>query len=140
MPIQDIIREDVVTAGKDATVAALARQMKDQNVGSVIITNSETPIGIVTDRDLTTRILSNGDGPGDLHAKDVMSEELCSIDERAGFYETAQLMSEEGVRRLPVCDDDGRLSGIITADDMSELLAEEQQQLAAIIQAQQPAL
>jgi signal-transduction protein with cAMP-binding, CBS, and nucleotidyltransferase domain len=112
--------------------------MRDEEVGSIVITNGSTATGIVTDRDLTTRVLAEGAGPDDHTASDVMSSNLCEIGPDAGFYQAAEAMSENGVRRLPVCDDSGDLHGIITADDLTELIADESQHLAAVIQAQRP--
>ncbi|MEF8814562.1 MAG: CBS domain-containing protein [Halovenus sp.] len=138
MPIQDLAREAVVHERPDTPVSELAQRMRDESVGSVVITNDQTPVGIVTDRDLTTRVLAEETDPNDQTAQDVMSEELCAVDPNAGFYEAAQVMSENGVRRLPVCDETDELVGIITADDLTELLADESQQLASVIQAQRP--
>lgn len=138
MPIQDLARENVVSASPDTPVSELAKQMRDEKVGSVVITNDQIPVGIATDRDLTTRVLAEETDPTDQTAQDVMSEDLCAVSPEAGFYEAAQVMSENGVRRLPVCNDEDELVGIITADDLTELLADEQQQLASIIQAQRP--
>jgi len=138
MPIEDLAREDVISAGPETSVPELAQHMRDENVGSVVITNDNIPAGIVTDRDLTTRVLAEGTAPTDHAAADVMSTDLCTVDPGAGFYEAAQVMSENGVRRLPVCDENDELVGIITADDLTELLADENQQLASVIQAQRP--
>jgi CBS domain-containing protein len=112
--------------------------MRDQNVGSVVVTNGTSLAGIVTDRDLTTRVLAEETVPADQTAGDIMSTNVCAIGPDAGFYEAAQAMSENGVRRLPICDENDELVGIITADDLTELLAEENQQLASIIQTQRP--
>jgi len=138
MPIEDLARTDVVTASPDTSVTDLAATVRDENVGSVVVTDDGTPVGIVTDRDLAVRALADGDGGTDSTAEDVMSGDLVTIDRGHGFYEAADLMSDHGVRRLPVCDADGELAGIITADDLSELIADEQQQLAEIIRAQRP--
>lgn len=139
MPIQDLARQEVVTAGPGSSVAELAQLMEDESVGSVVITSGETPEGIVTDRDLSMRVLAAESDPSEQTARDVMSSNLCSLSPEAGFYQAAEMMSENGVRRLPVCDDDDALIGIITADDLTELLADEQQQLASVIRAQRPA-
>lgn len=136
MPIQDLAREDVVTASPDAPVSELAQQMRDEKVGSVVVTDGQIPVGIATDRDLTTRVLAEETDPNDSTAQDVMSEDLCAVSPEAGFYEAAEVMSENGVRRLPVCDDDDELVGIITADDLTELLADENEKLASVIKAQ----
>ncbi len=138
MPIHDLARTEVVTASPDTSVPELATQMHEENVGSVVITNDAHPVGIVTDRDIAMRVAANGNHPNDHTAEDVMSSDLCLADENGGFYDAAQMMSENGVRRLPICNDNGELTGIITADDLSELLADEHQQLASVIQAQRP--
>jgi CBS domain-containing protein len=138
MPIEDLARTEVVSASPETSVSELAQQMRDENVGSVVVTNDNSPTGIVTDRDLTTRVPAEETTPADQTADDVMSTDLCTVGPDAGFYEAAQAMSENGVRRLPVCDENDELVGIITADDLTELLADENQQLASVIQAQRP--
>lgn len=138
MPIQDLARDEVVTAGPETSITDLARLMRDRDVGSVVITEDRVPAGIVTDRDLTTRVLAEEAELIGPTASDVMSTDLCTVGPDDGFYEAAQEMSENGVRRLPICTDDDELVGIITADDLTELLADEQQQLAAVIRSQRP--
>jgi len=138
MPIEDLARSDVVTAAPDTSVAALATMMEDENVGSIVITDGNTPVGIVTDRDLTIRVLGAGVDPEAQTAEDVMTEDVQLIDRDAGFYEAAELMSDHGIRRLPVRDGES-LAGIITADDLTELLADEEQKLAEVIRSQRPA-
>ncbi len=139
MPIQDLARDEVVSANPDASIAELAQLMRDETVGSVVITNDGSPVGIVTDRDLTTRVLADEREATGMTAQDVMTSDLCAVGPEAGFYEAAQVMSENGIRRLPVCNDDDELVGIITADDLTELLADEHEQLAAIIRSQRAA-
>jgi signal-transduction protein with cAMP-binding, CBS, and nucleotidyltransferase domain len=138
MPIEDLARKDVVSASPGTSVPELAQRMRDENVGSVVITDENAPTGIVTDRDLTTRVLAEESASADRTAEEVMSTDLCAVGPDSGFYEATQVMSENGVRRLPVCDENDELVGIITADDLTELLADENQQLASVIQAQRP--
>jgi CBS domain-containing protein len=137
MPIEDLARSDAVTADPETATVELAATMDEENVGSVVITNNETPVGIVTDRDLTIRVLGREVDPAEQTAEDVMTDDLCTTEPDAGFYEAATLMADHGIRRLPICDGD-TLVGIITADDITELLADEQQHLGDIIRAQRP--
>ncbi|MFC7018607.1 MULTISPECIES: CBS domain-containing protein [Haloarcula] len=137
MPIEDLARSDIVTADPETTVTDLAAAMAEENVGSVVITDDGTPVGIVTDRDLTVRVLGEALDPTEQTARDVMTDQLHMIAPNAGFYEAAKLMADQGVRRLPVSDGD-TLAGIITVDDIAELLADEQQHLGDIIRAQRP--
>lgn len=138
MPIHDLARDDVVTATPETGIPELSRTMRGENVGSIVITNDDSPVGIVTDRDLTTRVLAEEHGSTDQTAEEVMSSDPCAVGPDTGFYEAAEVMSENGIRRLPVCTEDDELAGIITADDLTELLADEEQQLASVIQAQRP--
>ena len=138
MPVENLARSDVVTASTETSIGELASTMDDADVGSVVIVDGETPRGIVTDRDLTVRVLAEEVDASDLDAEDVMSSDLCTIESGSGFYRATQLMAEHGVRRLPVCDADGALAGLVTVDDLNELLADEHEQLAEVIRAQRP--
>lgn len=137
MPIEDLARSDVVTESTDATANELAATMADESVGSIVVTDGGDPVGIVTDRDLTVRVLAEETDPTAVTAGDVMSTDLQTVDSGAGFYEATERMREHGVRRLPVVDGD-ELVGIVTGDDLTELLADEQQQFADVIRAQRP--
>ncbi len=138
MPVENLARSDVVTASTDESIENLASMMDDHSVGSVVIADDDEPVGIVTDRDLTLEVVAAGESPDGITAEDVMSADLCTIESDEGFYRATELMSEHGIRRLPVVDTSGQLEGIITIDDLNELLADEHQQLASVVQAQRP--
>lgn len=137
MPIENLARSEVVSAAPETPVPEIASSMERENVGSVVITDGDEPVGIVTDRDLALRVIGEGSDPSSQTAEDVMTAELTTIEVGAGFYEAADRMAANGVRRLPVMDGNS-LAGIITADDLTELLADEQQHMAQVIRAQRP--
>lgn len=112
--------------------------MADETVGSVVIVDDNTPVGIVTDRDLALRCVAEESDIGDQTAGNVMSENIETIQQDAGFFEAVDLMSESGIRRLPVTDEGGDLVGILTTDDLTTLLADEEQGLSNVIEAQRP--
>ena len=112
--------------------------MADEGVGSVVVTEGSRPVGIVTDRDVTVRAVANGGGDG-MRAEDVMSSDLCTESEGSGLYEAVQSMGEHGVRRLPICNGDGELTGIITADDVREFLTNEEREMNEVLEQQRPA-
>jgi len=138
MPVDDLARSDVVTATEETAVSEIAQQMVDETVGSVVIVDDNTPVGIVTDRDLALRCVAEEGETGGMAAENVMTEDLETIERDAGFYEAVEVMSDNGIRRLPVTDDND-LVGILTSDDLTTLLADEQQGLSAVIEAQRPA-
>lgn len=138
MPVDDLARSEVVTAPKETAVGDVAQTMAEETVGSVVIVEDEKPVGIVTDRDLALRCVAEGSDSSDMTAENAMSEDIKTIERTAGFYEAVDRMSENSIRRLPVTDDSGELVGILTTDDLTELLADEQQELSNVIEAQRP--
>lgn len=137
MPIENLARSDVVTAYPETQVIDIVDTMQTEDVGSVVVTEDDAAVGIVTDRDLTLRSLGRKADPEEQTVDEVMTSDIITIDRDDGFYEATRLMSEHNIRRLPVHEDD-RLVGIITADDLTELIADEKQQLAEVIRAQRP--
>lgn len=138
MPVEDLARADPVTATPDASLEEVARAMRDEQVGSVIIETDRKPVGIITDRDLALRTIADGADPATQSAEDVMTEDPCCIDCDAGVFELTEAMCENSVRRVPVMDGD-ELTGIITHSDLSRLLSDEQQNLSEVIEAESPA-
>lgn len=138
MPVEDLARKDVVTVEPETAVSEVASKLERESVGSAVVVQGGQPVGIVTDRDLAVRVVAEERDAGGLTVENIMSEDICTAHPEDGFAEAARTMRENAVRRLPVCDDGDELQGIITADDMSELLADEQEQLAEVIRAQRP--
>jgi CBS domain-containing protein len=108
----------VVTASPEASAVSVARQMRDQRVGSVVIVDPEgSPVAMVTDRDLALRVFAEGvdpEAPVGEHA----SRPLVCGEPAMELEEAAALMVQHRVRRLPVVDAD-RLAGIVTLDDIA---------------------
>ena len=116
--IRDVMTEGVVSAAPTATVRQVAELMRERNVGSVVLVDEDGAIcGFVTDRDLALGALTDGRDPGDpveAHA----SSPVVTAEPRMGVEEAAELMVRHGIRRLPVLDG-GRLTGIVTLDDLA---------------------
>ncbi len=139
MPLKDLARSEVVTVEPGETMQEIARRMSEEKVGSVVVSERGRPVGIVTDRDITVRGVANGAAGDGVMAEDVMSSDLCTAEEEDGLYEALKTMGEHGVRRLPICDEDGELTGIITADDVRGLLTDEEEQMNNVFEQQRPA-
>ena len=129
MPIGELCNRDVVFATRDNTVAEAAELMRHHHVGDLVVVEEELgqrlPIGMLTDRDLVVEVLAKNVAINDVTVGDLMSVDLVVAHETDGVYETIQLMRSRGVRRLPVVGQHGGLVGIISVDDLLELLAEE---------------
>jgi CBS domain-containing protein len=115
--IRDVMTESVVTAAPDASVREVAETMRERNVGSVVLVDGLRPVGFLTDRDLTVSVLADGRDPSD-RACDHASAPVVTGAPDMDIREAAELMVEHGIRRLPVLDA-GRLTGIVTLDDIA---------------------
>lgn len=114
------------TAEPGESVRAAAERMTKRAVGTLVVVDGEgRPVGIVTDRDLVTRVLGENLDPATLTVSAVMSTPPVSVEEETPIESALTLMAERGVRRLVVVDGDGRLIGILSLDDAVELLVEE---------------
>ena len=111
--------------------------MRRQHVGDLVVVDEvdgkRLPAGIVTDRDIVMEIVAMGLDASVMTVGDFMEPKLATVDENEGIYETMLYMRTEGVRRLPVVDRDGALVGIVTLDDLIELLADEMSELAKLV-------
>jgi CBS domain-containing protein len=117
MLIREVMTEEVVTAAPERTVREIAELMRERNVGSVVIVRDDGPIGFVTDRDLALSVIADGRDFGD-HVADHASSPVISAEPAMDVQEAAELMVRHGVRRLVVVDG-GRLTGIVTLDDLA---------------------
>jgi len=116
--IRDVMTQGVVTAVPSAPVRQVAELMRERNVGSVVLVDEDgTLAGFVTDRDLALGALTDGRDPADpveAHG----SSPVVTAEPGMGVEEAAELMVRHGIRRLPVLDK-GRLTGIVTLDDLA---------------------
>ncbi|HRH81481.1 MAG TPA: CBS domain-containing protein [Thiobacillaceae bacterium] len=137
MTISELCNREVVFAEPTLSIADTARLMREHHVGDVIVAervgHHARPLGIVTDRDIVVEVVAAGLAPESLTAGDVMGPELAVVRENEGVFETLRYMRVKAVRRMPVVDRDGWLLGIVTLDDLMELLAEEMGELARLI-------
>ncbi|NIO40558.1 MAG: CBS domain-containing protein [Burkholderiales bacterium] len=137
MAIGEVCSREVVFVQKEESVAAAARLMRENHVGCLVVADVQNskrvPVGMLTDRDITVAVVAPGLDAEAILVGDVMSGELLSVRDDAGIAETVELMRVRGIRRLPVTDADGVLVGIVAADDILGLLAEEIAGLAGMV-------
>ena len=119
----------VVTIQEESTVEAAARVMRDRRVGSLVITRSGRPIGLITDRDIVVRVVAEGLDVRAARVDDFVTFDPITVSVHEGIETATARMRRHGVRRLPLVDEDGRAIGIVTADELLALLGRE---LAAV--------
>lgn len=124
----EIMTKNVRTAAPLASLRELAAMMRDGDMGAVPIVDAERLVGIVTDRDIVVRAVSEGKGP-DSPASEAMTTELFVVKPDDFVFEAVRLMGDKQVRRVPVVNEDGSLAGIIAMADVA-LEMEDQQEIA----------
>jgi CBS domain-containing protein len=116
MRVQDIMTKSVHSIGPTTSIAEAAAAMSDFDVGALPITAGPTLIGILTDRDIAVRAVARSIDP-ESPVSNVMTPQVVTCLPQDGAKYALQLMSEEQVRRIPVCTGEGELVGIVTLAD-----------------------
>jgi CBS domain-containing protein len=139
MSVGRICVREVDTADVSESVQAVADRMNARNVGTLVVLNPEQqPLGIVTDRDLTIRVLARGKNPFATTVGDVMTLFPRTVREDTSIEDAIALMRVGPFRRLPVVDHAGKLVGLLSIDDVLELLAEEFRDIGQLFKAERP--
>jgi len=132
------IREvDVINPDESARVAA--SRMHSRKVGTLIVVDEAmVPVGLLTDRDLTTRVLAEGRDGNATPVRKVMSPAPSTVEENTSIEDALAIMRSGTFRRLPVVDGEGHLVGIVSLDDILELLAEEFSEIGWLLRQEEP--
>jgi len=137
--VGEIAETDVTTAQPDTPIVDIVADMAAEDVGSVVITEDDTPVGIITDRQIALALEPTAD-MSQSTADEFLTEDLVTGSTDMSVFDALQRLNDMDVRRLPIVDEDGTLEGIVTLDDIIVLLGTELGNAADIIQAQSPRL
>src|SRR4051794_2121959 len=123
--VRDAMTEDPRSIGPSASVVEAAQLMRDEHIGSLPITDGDTLLGVITDRDITTRVVAETADLATTSVGDVYSQNLISVQPDKELEEALTLMARHQVRRLPVVEN-GRLVGIVAQADIALALSEDE--------------
>ena len=116
--VRDAMTEDPRSIGASASVVEAARLMREGHIGSLPVTEDEQLVGMITDRDITTRVVAESAAPETTSVGDVYSRDLISVEPDHDLEEALELMARHQVRRLPVVEN-GRLVGVVAQADIA---------------------
>ena len=120
-PIKKYCRRNVATCNPDDSVMKIAAIMSGLKISSMIVCEDNNPIGIMTDRDLRSKVVAKGIDPATMVARDIMNAPLITVGEDDFIFEALYRISKNGIHRICVVDQENRLSGIITVTDIMRL-------------------
>ncbi|WP_030185501.1 CBS domain-containing protein [Streptomyces violaceorubidus] len=116
--VRDVMTGDPVTVEPLTSVAAVARIMRDGDLGAVLVTEGDRLRGLVTDRDLVVRSVAEGGDPEQTTVVGACSDDPVTVRSDEELDRAVRLMREHTVRRVPVVDD-GRPVGIVSLGDLA---------------------
>jgi CBS domain-containing protein len=137
MTVGEVCRRDVIITKPETPLVEAVALMKSYHVGDLVVVDGHSsrrmPVGILTDRDVALSIVSHAARIAYLRVSDLMKHHLITAQEGDSLRDALKKMQANGIRRLPVVDLAGELQGILTLDDLVELLSEEMTDLAKLV-------
>lgn len=117
--VKDVMITDLATLDVSASIRDAAKLMDKKDVGCIIVTKNQLPIGILTERDFVKRI-SAKEKPLTTSLQEVMSSPLIEIDPNETVWEAAEIMKINNIHKLPVTKDN-QIIGIVTTTDLVKI-------------------
>jgi CBS domain-containing protein len=116
--IREVMTADPRTVDAGATLVDAAREMRDGDVGALIVVENGSVAGIVTDRDIVVRAIADGKDPGSTRVSDVATMNPVTLTVDQTVEDAIRTMREQDIRRIPVVQD-GRPAGIVSLGDLA---------------------
>ena len=117
MFVRDIMTVNVVTMPLEASVLEVAKSMADMDISSVIITDEDRPLGIITEEDIVRRVIVQEKNPKTTHASEIMSTPIIYVEPSTPLTDAMRVMAKSNIRRVAVLKNNS-LAGIITSRDI----------------------
>ncbi len=119
MNVKEMMHKGVKWVSPDTLITAIAKEMKQFDIGAIPVGENDRLIGMVTDRDIAVRGLANGKDISKLTARDVMTKGVTWCRDSDSTSAAVRLMETKHIRRLPVIDEKKRMVGMLSLGDIS---------------------
>jgi CBS domain-containing protein len=122
MLVKEIMTENPECCTGDTGLQEVAKMMVDNDCGCIPIVDGEDskmPLGMITDRDITCRVVAEGRNPLDLTAADAMTSTVISVTPDTTLEDCLNLMEDSQIRRIAVVDENGSICGIVAQADVA---------------------
>jgi CBS domain-containing protein len=117
--LRELMTSQVTTCDQNDSCTSAARKMSQQNVGSLPVVQGKKVVGIITDRDIVLKCIAKDKDPQTCKVSECMTQNIVTGRPDMDAHEAADLMANNQIRRLPVCDDQGNLVGIVAMADLA---------------------
>lgn len=141
MLLKDLCTPDVISCSADNSALHAARLMRQHHVGDVVVVDDaetdQSPIGLVTDRDIVVEVLGKDLDPARVTLRQIMRKPAVIASTSEDVAQAVERMKTHGVRRIPVVDGASKLAGILSLDDLLKRLAVDAASLAEVVAREQ---
>jgi CBS domain-containing protein len=143
MIVKTVCKHAAVTVTRRTDLVSAAKLMREKHVGFLVVVEPEPletygrPVGVLTDRDIVVSVVAREADPKTLTVGDVMSEGPATVDESESLTQALRIMRRLGVRRLPVVRSRGMLCGVLSVDDVLDVVAAEVGELSGTVRNEQ---
>lgn len=135
LKVREIMRPDSITISADATVMQAAKAMQKHDSSCVFVKSKGKIVGIITERDITRRVVGKGASPRKTKVKSVMTSRIVVTPPDASIEEALKVMTANKVRRLPVFEEKTGMVGLVSVADIAKALAEKAGYTTSLISA-----
>ncbi len=125
MKVKDVMHSGVTWVEPDTKLKAVAKLMRDEDIGAIPVGENDRLIGMVTDRDISCRGFVEGKNTEEMTARDVMSEGITYCNENEEAEDAIRIMEAKKIRRLPVMNEEKRMVGMLAIGDISQKLPQD---------------
>jgi CBS domain-containing protein len=139
MRVDELCTRNVITIEADASIVEAAKQMREHHVGDVIVLpepGDRRPVGVLTDRDITVELVAKDLPLSGVSVGDVMSRDIVTVRVQDDLADALEIMTTNTVRRIPVIDEDDKIYGILSIDDVIGVIAEELKKVSSLCRRQ----
>lgn len=120
MKVKECMCEDICTIKPESTLKEVAKMMSEKHIGCIpVCDNNNCVCGIITDRDLVLRGIACNKDINNTKVSDIMTCNVCSCSETDDITNAETKMGQKQIRRLPVCDENNKIVGILTIGDLA---------------------
>lgn len=125
MKIADAMHRKADWASADTPVSEIAKMMAKDDVGAIPVGKDDKLVGMITDRDISLRVVAEGRDPAKTQAQEIMTKGIVYCRTTESVEDAIHLMDQKKIRRLPVIDDNKRLVGMLSLGDVSHAVSRE---------------
>ena len=133
--VKEIMRPNPPTIPASATVLQAAKEMEKQDSSYVFVKSKRGIVGVVTERDITRRVVGKGVSPAATKVETIMTSPMIVVSPEVKVEEALNIMASKGVRMLPVMDEKAGLAGLVSVSDIAKALAEKSGYTSSLITA-----